>query len=118
HAILASSTEQWNEARQNPADPFHVWAVLLQAPAADFSTRREELRKQLSGLGEQPPETELFEDFNTGLFDDWFITGWAFGSGPTRPGQWNATRDNFPLTHSGVAHSGLLSNKLRGVLRS
>jgi hypothetical protein len=70
---------------------------------------------------EVPDGTVLFEDFSSGAFVDlqhpsplaprssplapqpWYSTGWAFGDGPNP---------------HGVAHSGELSPKLRGVLRS
>jgi hypothetical protein len=118
HALLASSTEQWNEARRDPADPFHAWGVFSQVPAADLTARREELRKHLSGGVNEASETELFEDFNAGSFEDWFVSGWAFGDGPATPGRWYIASDKPTLAHSGIAHSGLLSNKLRGVVRS
>jgi Protein of unknown function (DUF1553)/Protein of unknown function (DUF1549)/Planctomycete cytochrome C len=89
------------------------------------------IQRTPSALSAKPPvaeqvartETEwVFEDFNRDHFNGWQVTGDAFGNGPTRPGDFRldlsepkaALIPNPP----GVAHSGLRSNRLQGVLRS
>src|SRR5207237_9639916 len=59
-----------------------------------------------------------FESFNGATYQNWFPTGWAFGDAPTQLNEWDPTEPAPRLTPPGVAHSGLLSPKLRGVLRS
>jgi mono/diheme cytochrome c family protein len=63
-----------------------------------------------------PPGT--FETFNHPDYRNWFPTGWAFGDAPTQAREWDSSSRTPRLAPPGVAHSGLLSNKLRGVLRS
>ena len=64
----------------------------------------------------------LFEDFDGPDFRGWFVTGDAFGTGPSRAGDWRPARDAAgPVAVSvpaGLAHSGLVSDRLQGVLRS
>ncbi|MEJ7638025.1 MAG: DUF1553 domain-containing protein, partial [Singulisphaera sp.] len=64
----------------------------------------------------------LFEDFDGPDFRGWFVTGDAFGTGPSRAGDWRPARDAAsPVAMSvaaGMAHSGLVSDRLQGVLRS
>ncbi len=126
----------WHEFSSRPLDP---------KPEA-FDARKRELAQRLSAeqkrAEESAAKTELNEDFSSARFVDlqhpadgrwlmadgrypksskgqdhsrlpsatshqpdkfWFATGWSFGNGP------NA---------DGIAHSGELSPKLRGVLRS
>lgn len=65
-----------------------------------------------------PPDAVLFEDFSDG-YAGWFASGAAFGDAPTGASAWmplnKRTRLRLP---TGVAHSGTLGTKLRGVLRS
>jgi mono/diheme cytochrome c family protein len=63
-----------------------------------------------------PPGT--FEVFDQPDYRNWFPTGWAFGDAPTQAREWDSVTRTPHLALPGVAHSGLLSNKLRGVLRS
>ena len=59
-----------------------------------------------------------FETFDKTDYREWFPTGWAFGDAPTQPGDWDSCARGARLAPPGVAHSGMLSKKLRGVLRS
>ncbi|HZN69331.1 MAG TPA: DUF1553 domain-containing protein, partial [Tepidisphaeraceae bacterium] len=59
-----------------------------------------------------------FEDFSGANYAGWFPAGWAFGDSPTRRGQWDSLSRGAALAPPGVAHSGMLSPRLRGVLRS
>jgi hypothetical protein len=66
--------------------------------------------------------TIVFEDFKGPAFDGWAVTGDAFGTRPTRSGDWliriDGTTTRAALVSPGVAHSGLLADRLQGVLRS
>ena len=57
-----------------------------------------------------------FESFDS--YDDWFVTGHAFGMRPTGPRQLAARADGAQLVVPGTAHSGWLGNRLQGTLRS
>ncbi len=126
----------WHEFSSRPLD----------GKPASFDARKRELAERIAAEQKRAEEsvtkTELFEDFSSARFVDlqhpaegrwlmadgrylksskgqdhslqpsaishqpdkfWFATGWSFGNGP------NA---------EGIAHSGELSPKLRGVLRS
>jgi hypothetical protein len=65
---------------------------------------------------------DIFEDFSAPGFAGWSVTGQAFGSGPTGPRavrmRCDASGVRPALVPAGIAHSGLLSNRLQGVLRS
>ncbi len=88
----------------------------------------EAIRDQIADLLEGPPEPPappapkggevVFEDFSGPTFGGWFVGGDAFGSGPTRAGQWRVVGDRVEPLPSGLAHGGAASNRLRGVLRS
>jgi hypothetical protein len=60
----------------------------------------------------------VFETFDGPDYRDWFPSGWAFGDGPTQTGQWDSCSRAPRTVQAGIAHSGMLSPKLRGVLRS
>src|SRR5262249_54543743 len=64
----------------------------------------------------------VFEDFARPAFDGWSVSGDAFGTGPTRAGDW-LIRCDTGAAHAtkaapGIAHSGLVADRLQGVLRS
>jgi len=67
-------------------------------------------------------EEVIFEDFNRDSFDGWSVTGDAFGDGPSRNGDLRLELANgngrLVSIKPGQAHSGLISDRLRGVLRS
>jgi hypothetical protein len=70
-----------------------------------------------------PDESSIvFEDFERDGFDGWFVAGDAFGCGPSRRGDWRLGWDGpWPVAEAiapGQAHSGLVSDRLQGVLRS
>ena len=68
------------------------------------------------------PAEILFEDFNGDSYDGWYVTGEAFGDRPTRTGDLrldlsgNASR--VTRVAPGMAHSGVASSRLCGVIRS
>ncbi len=64
----------------------------------------------------------VFEDFNGEDFRDWSVTGDAFGTGPSHVGdfalQWGDGKALAVPVAAGQAHSGLVSHRLHGVIRS
>jgi len=93
--------------------------------------RLEPLLKIRAGLLDQMPPLQkslgpsldhggvTFASFANGSFGDWMVTGDAFGDRPSGKGDFliRADHDIQPAPR-GVAHSGLISTKLEGVLRS
>ena len=64
------------------------------------------------------PAPNTFESFDHPDYGNWFPTGWAFGKAPTQAHEWDSSGETPRVAPTDVAHSGLLSSKLRGVLRS
>ena len=64
-----------------------------------------------------PEDAVLFEDFTQG-YGEWRESGDAFGDAPTGAMAWAPQGDAFAFAPANVAHSGLASSKVRGVLRS
>jgi hypothetical protein len=71
----------------------------------------------------------VFDRFTRGDFGSWFRSGFAFGDGPSGPGEfrleWDPKSPNradrgvrLRFVGAGQAHSGLISDRLQGVLRS
>lgn len=60
----------------------------------------------------------LFESFDGPTYDGWFVTGPAFGAGPTQAGDLIVREDGAALLEPGWAHSGAIAEPLHGVLRS
>ena len=62
------------------------------------------------------------QDFDGDDFDGWFVTGNAFGERPTRAGDVRFDRQDSAARLvsivPGLAHSGMVSDRLQGVLRS
>ena len=83
------------------------------------SRRRRERRPSLALRTNRPSSSRTSSA--TG-FDGWFVAGDAFGCGPSRRGDWRLGWDGpWPLAETiapGQAHSGLVSDRLQGVLRS
>jgi len=124
--------ERWTRAmnRTGAWRPDHVlfpWQMLANHTEEDsFEAVRKsilaQLKAQAGRASDSDRRTVVFADFRKDTFRDWYVTGDAFGSGPTRvptplldadkPG---TIKQTVP---TGVAHSGLVSNKLQGVLRS
>jgi hypothetical protein len=114
-----------DEATAKSSHPFYAWVAMTRqaddGTSDDFAAKRDHV---VASLGEETAKSEqaltqtrLFEGFEESGYGNWFVTGNAFGDGPTRPGQGDAASANS-LTPPGVAHSGTLSNRLQGVLRS
>ncbi|HVU88737.1 MAG TPA: PSD1 and planctomycete cytochrome C domain-containing protein [Pirellulales bacterium] len=117
------------DAARAPAHVLHPLAALNVPPAstadANFVARRAELSAALDKrLAEKRVlQSSPLADFNRPTFGDWIATGPAFGTRPARPGD-VAPRAaasgamTLQLVGSPTAHSGLVADKLPGVLRS
>jgi hypothetical protein len=100
--------------------PLHAWAQLAdrgeKARAVRAALRARQGRAARAGASAQ-----TFEDFRRPTYQGWYVTGDAFGAGPARAGDFLlGAGPNRPIARvvSGGAHSGLLSNRLQGELRS
>ena len=134
-------SELQSDAVKSPAHPLWLWHEFAQLPAdasekEKFAAKKHQLAERVAAEQKRAEETsaksDLFADFSSVKFVDlqnggeqssnqkselsnpkpstlnpqpstWFATGWSFGDQP------NA---------SGIAHSGELHPRLRGVLRS
>ncbi len=108
-------------ARGNPAHPLHALSVLGQTPAADVASARQTLLDRLRAASTKaaPPTSSLA--FTGPTFGAWYVSGEAFGAGPTQAWQpLPAYEPGGPteFVPPGVAHSGLLLPRLEGSLRS
>ncbi len=123
--LPVEQAERWIKALQqidanDVGHPLHAWVRL--AAAADYKTERVRVQATLRTLDAKTPRGAApFEDFREESFAGWHVTGDAFGVGPARPGDIIlGDRPEQPVGRfvSGGAHSGLLSNRLQGELRS
>lgn len=110
-------------AAQEPDHPLFAWNKLTATNKNDisFQTKRDllesELQQHTSHTAQMAVDQLVFDDFSTG-FDNWFLSGWAFGTTPTSAGDWRSTPNGPELLAAGMAHSGRLGAKPQGVLRS
>ena len=108
----------------SPGHPLYLWRSLSKAvremPTKDFLPHARQLGVTASTLhtAENEGKPRLYADFDSGNFDSWFPSGDAFGLGPTTSESWYAHHDELAPTRAGVAHSGLVSDRLQGILRS
>ena len=105
----------------------HTLAVLDQpnlntAPLAELAEIRRQISEILGTTHSDPPplpsEGGGFETFEGSTFAGWSVAGDAFGSSPTQPGAIRVEGDKVVATPPGVADSGAISPRLRGVIRS
>jgi len=126
----AGLLRRWVKAVQGedikqPSHPLYVWQRAVSAKATDAKAlealRTTISKESVAAKAQSAKEAEsgvVFADFNGPTFGDWSATGSAFGSAPTQPRQWDTTAAQPRAIEPGLAHSGLISPKLRGVLRS
>ncbi|MFN0055487.1 MAG: PSD1 and planctomycete cytochrome C domain-containing protein [Planctomycetales bacterium] len=111
-------------ARSDPQDPLHLLALWGARPGSpsreDFARFRQEQRGQSQARQEASSRSTLFEDFSGEDFGEWFVNGEAFGSAPTstRPLAGAPLEESTSEPGHRLAHSGHLSLRLEGVLRS
>lgn len=111
---------------KSPTDPFHLWALLAVRSGELTSGEmaaffREQIARE-KDVGErmkaQESQSVVFEDFSKENFAGWFVSGEAFGKGPVNRAS-SLAGGTVPFAANGSgAHSGTLSNRLEGVLRS
>src|SRR5262249_7308240 len=84
--------------------------------------RRIELAAELKRCSGSPSGApEIFADFSSGGYAPWTATGEAFGSGPAHPLDWAfGPRDSSAakILLASAAHSGIVSARLHGAIRS
>jgi mono/diheme cytochrome c family protein len=122
--------ERWLKALEekdthSPDHPFYAWAECANPNRGPAEKRRQTLRIALQEQAERArraaASTILFEDFDRPTYRGWHATGDAFGTGPARAGDIIlGDRPDQPVAQfvSAGAHSGLLSKRLQGELRS
>ena len=114
---------RFKQAREDAADPLHAWTRLANIDANPEQVTAAQLQGwRTAALKSPPPEQGVvFEDFNGTDWGTWIPSGEAFGPGPLPP-PWTtlepSLRDLGPVPSGGLAHSGALSTKLQGALRS
>src|SRR5262249_22555882 len=130
--IDAGLRERWIKAMgktgaYRPEHLFYAWQVLSnhQNEESFIAVRKAALAQLKAAAGraiDADKRSVVFADFSRQSFKDWYVTGDAFGSGPTTspiavlsPDQPGVIKQ---IVGAGVAHSGLVSHKLQGVLRS
>ncbi len=125
HQIDAPALTRWVEALKDdlarqPGHPLFAWTQLGLATADSTSEVRESLRRALlDRLRKRPSDdSSVFEDFESGTYRDWFATGQAFGAAPSHAGDLRVSAEGVVPIPAGLAHSGLVSDRLQGVLRS
>jgi arylsulfatase A-like enzyme len=112
------------EAAKVPADPLHVYALLRAAePKGEeaLAEVKSRLAQQfVAGQAGADPSSTPLADLNS--YDGWYVTGHAFGDRPARPGEVVLIRQGdraaWEVIEAPTAHSGMLSTRLHGVLRS
>jgi len=118
--------KSWREGSDDD-EVLHTWHALKSVSAGpSFVAHRQQLAHEFNRRQEmahlQESKSTLFEDFCSPSFDRWRPTGTAFGSRPSRAGDFvlgtSADRPILEFAEPGAAHSGLISSKLKGALRS
>jgi cytochrome c553 len=135
HNLEPAELAKWitylqDAALKNAVDPLHLWALLVAQPVnltpENISAFiREQIAVEKAAADRSIAEAaqfQVFEDFSSGDFAGWFVQGEAFGSRPVQlpnglPG--GAFFSGLQGSVTGrAAHSGLLSGRLEGALRS
>jgi cytochrome c553 len=109
-----------------PTHPLFAWSE-MGALAPDTSSealaaKRQAAERRWADRQKHAEETAaksvVFKDFKDGNYDGWFVSGWAFGTEPTRAGQWDSAVGGMRIALPGMANSGALTGRLKGALRS
>ncbi len=124
-ARLARWTESLQEKEvDNPDHPLYFWRQLASPGKPDVDQTealRIKMREQASQVSRSAKSYRRIEDFAAESYNGWRVTGDAFGAGPTMAGApivgESLDRPIARLAFAG-AHSGMLSNRLQGEMRS
>jgi cytochrome c553 len=93
--------------------------AVLRDVALAFDARSPEWDRTEARARATPPPSGATWTFDGGTFDGWTPSGWAFGKAPVACGDRLAPDGAAPVVAAGSwAHSGALSGRLRGTLRS
>lgn len=119
-------TELYNAAVNSPADPLYPWVALADAGPAMFAARRAQLSERLRALAREagglPTDAAVFADFRKENYQNWFLSGTAFGQTPNRLASPRCAPERpdrvVGVRAPGAADSGALGEKLQGALRS
>lgn len=103
--------------------PLHAWWKLALSSStppdeAAFNHYRKEMQRTKSQFEAEQAEYQAFAHFSNETFDGWKATGEAFDISPLAAGEWDVLAGGLQVAADHVAHSGQLSPKLQGVLRS
>lgn len=114
--LYAATLENWVraiESAETPAHPLYAWRELSDAAAntSDVEARRAQLIEQNTG-----DPSELYESFED-RGATWYPSGFAFATNTVEHDLWLASGMPRPAP-AGAVHSGLIDQKLQGVLRS
>ena len=130
HHVDVDTLRKWTNALadpelETPSHPLHALRKIAQTAAAEPQKLHRELDAARKRIGASENDRRrayqgatVFADFEEDGFPGWAATGFAFGSGATRAGDWDGTRGLGGLAIPGIIHSGLLSRKHQGALRS
>jgi hypothetical protein len=96
-----------DKEKRDISHPLHPWVVLGSAKSeSDFVQLRQKLvakmKEAIQKDSRHASESQVFDSFAGSHYDNWFVSGHAFGESPA----------------GGVANSGQFSRKLQGALRS
>lgn len=124
--LLGRYLTEIKAAAQDVSHPLHTWATLASVAAEQFPTARADLARRLTDLTakSKQPNADSYDlvDFHRPDYGDWFVSGHAFGDRPVGTAdllRMQALQRALPSgLQAGVASSGILSPRLRGVLRS
>ena len=120
--------EKWIAALANPTlkqihHPMHAWSVLENSEnRKGFDAAKTKLQTQFANAQKVTDDalanSVLFKDFSDGNYNGWYVTGESFGNKPAVFGDWDSVNRKASIVTHGAAHSGMLSGKVAGVLRS
>ena len=123
--VGAEVLEQWvqylgsKEAHRSAV--FGAWIALAKYPreteAGDFRRRVQSLDEQLTDRRPAKESALLFEEFSRPTYENWRVTGWAFGSGPDR-GSLSPFQPLYRPSGTGLANSFRSTNAATGMLVS
>jgi hypothetical protein len=111
--VLAKLVETLKGDASRQDHPLHLWAQLATEPNVNL--------KGLTPTSQDPTPSADFTwlaDFRRDDFREWTVTGDAFGNAPTGANEWRIAGNSAVPATPGQAHSGRVSDRLQGVLRS
>ncbi|MBX3177520.1 MAG: PSD1 domain-containing protein [Candidatus Hydrogenedentes bacterium] len=126
-ALDADHLHRWVAALREPdtdtpAHPLHAWKRLARAARTETPEAIQAIAAELAAAPADPTaETDagvVYATFDGPDFEGWFTSGDAFGAAPSTPDAWAAPENELAPVAPGAAHSGLVSGKLQGILRS